>query len=312
MTGAVDWVMDRAIGPGYSRLGFEARRHFWAADPPPDALKERVALVTGANSGLGKAAAEGLARLGAVVHLVVRDTTKGERAKAEILTAVPGAELHVDRCDLSDLTAVREFGDSFTGRLDVLVHNAGVLPPKRTETADGHEVALATAVLGPHLLTELLSPGLKASLDGRVIFVSSGGMYSQPLRMDDPEYLKGEFAGAKAYSRVKRMQVVLAELWAEELRADGVVVHSMHPGWADTPGISTSLPKFHQLTKPLLRSPEQGADTIVWLAASPEAGRENGKFWHDRRIRSTHYLPWQRESEVDRRALWTFCEAATR
>ncbi|MCS7481099.1 SDR family NAD(P)-dependent oxidoreductase [Umezawaea endophytica] len=312
VTGAVDWAMDRTIGPGYSRLGFEARKRFWAADPPSDALKGRVALVTGANSGLGKAAAVGLARLGAVVHLVVRDVTKGERAKAEILDAVPGAELHVGRCDLSDLTAVREFGDSFAGQLDVLVHNAGVLPPERAETEDGHEVALATAVLGPHLLTGLLSPALKASLDGRVVFVSSGGMYSQSLRIDDPEYREGEFAGAKAYSRVKRMQVVLAELWAEELRVDGVVVHSMHPGWADTPGVSTSLPRFHRVTKPLLRTPEQGADTIVWLAASAEAGRENGKFWHDRRVRPTHFLPWQHESEEDRLALWTFCETATR
>ncbi|WP_414720014.1 SDR family NAD(P)-dependent oxidoreductase [Umezawaea sp.] len=304
--------MDRTIGPGYSRLGFEARRHFWPADPPEGALAGRVALVTGANSGLGKAAAEGLARLGAVVRLVVRDAARGERAKAEIQAAVPGAELHVDRCDLSDLTDVRKFGEAFTGRLDVLVHNAGVLPPRREETADGHEVALATAVLGPHLLTGLLSPALTASPDGRVVFVSSGGMYSQPLRVDDPEYREGAFSGAKAYSRVKRMQVVLAELWADELGGDGVVVHSMHPGWADTPGVTTSLPTFHRLTKPLLRSPEQGADTIVWLAASVEAGRENGKFWHDRRVRSTHYLPWRRESEADRRALWAFCESATR
>ncbi len=312
VTGVLDSLMDRTIGPGYSRLGFEARKRFWPADPPAGALKGRVALVTGANSGLGKATAKGLAALGATVHLVVRDTGRGERAKAEVLAAVPGAELHVLRCDVSDLADVRKLADGLTGTVDVLVHNAGVLPPKREETADGHEVALATAVLGPFLLTELLSPALESSSDGRVVFVSSGGMYSQPLRVDDPEYREGEFAGAKAYSRVKRMQVVLAELWAEELGPDGVVVHSMHPGWADTPGVSTSLPRFHQLTKPLLRTPEQGADTIVWLTAAAEPGRENGKFWHDRRVRSTHYLPWQKESEVDRRALWTFCRDATR
>jgi dehydrogenase/reductase SDR family protein 12 len=243
---------------------------------------------------------------------VVRDTAKGERARAEVLAAVPGADLRVRRCDVSDLADVREFAAAHTGGVDVLVHNAGVLPAQRSETADGHEVALATAVLGPHLLTDLLSPALKASPDGRVVFVSSGGMYSQPLRVDDPEYREGEFAGAKAYARVKRMQVVLAELWAGELGPDGVAVHSMHPGWADTPGVSTSLPTFHRLTRPLLRTPEQGADTIVWLAAAAEAGRENGKFWHDRRVRPTHYLPWQRESEVDRRALWEFCRTATR
>ncbi|MEO6083352.1 MAG: SDR family NAD(P)-dependent oxidoreductase [Umezawaea sp.] len=311
MTSALDWLMDRAIAPGYSRLGYEARRRFWPADPPANALEGRVVLVTGANSGLGKATAHGLAQLGASVHLVVRDTARGEGARAEVLAAVPGADLHVRRCDVSDLADVRTFAAAHTGGVDVLVHNAGVLPSKRAETADGHEVALATAVLGPHLLTALLSPALKTSPDGRVVFVSSGGMYSQPLRMDDPEYREGEFAGAKAYARVKRMQVVLAELWADELRADGVAVHSMHPGWADTPGVSTSLPKFHQLAKSLLRTPEQGADTVVWLAAAPEARRANGGFWHDRHLRPTHYLPWSKDAEADRRALWTFCETAT-
>ncbi|PRY37314.1 NAD(P)-dependent dehydrogenase (short-subunit alcohol dehydrogenase family) [Umezawaea tangerina] len=311
VAGVVDSVLDRAIAPGYSVLGFTARKHFWPADPPAGALRGRVAVVTGANSGLGKAAATGLAELGAIVRLVVRDTAKGEKARAEILARVPGAEVRVDRCDVSDLADVRKFAEGLTGPVDVLVHNAGVLPPSRTETADGHEVALATAVLGPFLLTDLLAPALRASADGRVLFVSSGGMYSQPLRMDDPEYREGEFAGAKAYSRVKRMQVVLAELWAEELRTDAVVVHSMHPGWADTPGVSTSLPRFHQLAKPFLRTPEQGADTVVWLAASAEAGRETGRFWHDRRVRPTHYLPWGKESEVDRQALWAYCRSAT-
>jgi NAD(P)-dependent dehydrogenase (short-subunit alcohol dehydrogenase family) len=306
----VDSVLDRAIAPGYSRLGFEARKRFWAADPPADALEDRVAVVTGANSGLGKATALGLAKLGATVHLVVRDTERGEQAKTEILAAVPNAELHVDRCDLSDLADVRAFAATLDA-VDVLVHNAGVLPSRRMVTGDGHEVALATGVLGPFLLTDLLSPALRASDDGRVIFVSSGGMYSQPLRMDDPEYRQGEFNGAKAYARVKRMQVVLAELWADELRDAGVAVHSMHPGWADTPGVSTSLPRFHQLMKPLLRTAEQGADTIVWLAAAPEPGRSTGRFWHDRRVRPTQYLPWAHDFEPDRRALWRFCRDAT-
>jgi NAD(P)-dependent dehydrogenase (short-subunit alcohol dehydrogenase family) len=306
----VDWVLDRAIAPGYSRLGFEARKRFWPADPPAGALKGRVAVVTGANSGLGKATAHGLARLGAAVHLVVRDASKGSHAKAEILADVPDAELHVDRCDLSDLASVRAFAGTL-GAVDVLVHNAGVLPPQREQTDDGHEVALATGVLGPFLLTDLLSSALRASADGRVVFVSSGGMYSQPLRMDDPEYRQGVFNGTKAYARVKRMQVVLAELWADELRDADVAVHSMHPGWADTPGVSTSLPAFHRLTKPLLRTAEQGADTVVWLAAAPEPGRSTGHFWHDRRIRPTHYLPWAHDSEPDRRALWTFCRTAT-
>ncbi|MET1075471.1 MAG: SDR family NAD(P)-dependent oxidoreductase, partial [Umezawaea sp.] len=168
VAGVVDSVLDRAIAPGYSVVGFNARKHFWPADAPAGALRGRVAVVTGANSGLGKAAAVGLAELGAAVRLVVRDTAKGDKAREDVLAAVPGADVRVDRCDVSDLVDVRKFAEGFDGPLDVLVHNAGVLPPKRMETDQGHEVALATAVLGPFLLTDLLSPALRASADGRV------------------------------------------------------------------------------------------------------------------------------------------------
>jgi len=85
----------------------------------------------------------------------------------------------------------------------------------------------------------------------------------------------------------------------------------MHPGWADTPGVRTSLPTFHRVTRPLLRTPEQGADTIVWLAAAAEPARTTGGFWHDRRRRPTHRLPWTRESTAEREALWTACERLT-
>lgn len=309
----LDTVLDRAVVPGYSRIGYAVRSRFWPADPPPDALEGCTALVTGANSGLGKAAVAGLAGLGATVHMVVRDREKGAAARAEILDACPDAHLEVQECDVSDLTSVREFADSFLaahGSLDVLVHNAGTLPPERTETADGNEVALATHVFGPFLLTGLLRPALAAAR-GRVVFVTSGGMYTSGLRVDDPQYAEGDYSGTRAYARTKRMQVVLAEQWAARLDSDGVVVHSMHPGWADTPGVSGSLPGFNKVMGPLLRTPEQGADTIVWLAAAPAPGRLTGRFWHDRRDRPTHLAPWTREKQRDRAALWDLCVART-
>ena len=108
-------------------------------------------------------------------------------------------------------------------------------------------------------------------------------MYTHRLDVDDLQSHGGEFDGRVAYAKSKRAEVVLAERWAEELAGTGVVVHSMHPGWADTPGIQTSLPAFRRVMRPLLRSPEQGADTIVWLAAAPEAGAVTGRFWNDRR-----------------------------
>jgi NAD(P)-dependent dehydrogenase (short-subunit alcohol dehydrogenase family) len=151
-------------------------------------------------------------------------------------------------------------------------------------------------VLGPHLLTRRLAPE-------RVIWVSSGGMYAQKLRVDDLEYRDGEYNGTTAYARTKRMQVVLSELWARERWSA-----SGHPGWVDTPGIAHSLPTFGRVTRPILRTTQQGADTFVWLAA---AAVPSGRFWHDRRPRPTHYLPFTRESAEDRRTLWDFVEEAS-
>ncbi|WP_026425018.1 SDR family oxidoreductase [Actinokineospora inagensis] len=312
-TKVLDTVLDRAVVPGYTKIGYQVRSKFWPADPAPDALDGKTAVITGANSGLGKAAVTALAKLGATVHLVVRNVTKGEQARAEVLAAVPNAHLEVAECDVSNLASVRAFAEAFTerhGGLDVLIHNAGSLPPARAETDEGNEVTLATHVLGPFLLTGLLRPAL-AEAHGRVIFVTSGGMYAARLHSEDPQYRHGAYKGGQAYARTKRMQVVLTEQWAQRLTDDGVAVHSTHPGWADTPGVTASLPGFNKIMGPLLRSPEQGADTIVWLAAAPEPGHSTGGFWHDRRIRPTHYLPWQHDDPQARKELWDLCVRET-
>lgn len=305
----VDTAMDRSVVAGYTRVGYRVRNLDWADDPPALALRGRTALVTGANRGIGKAIASGLAQLGAEVLLTVRDRERGEQARAELVEANPDADITVVVCDVSDLTAVRAFAAGLAGRrrLDVLVHNAGVLPETRTESADGHELTLATHVLGPVLLTECLSPLLAESADPRVIVMSSGGMYTQPLAVDDPEYRRGRYRGVIAYARTKRMQValtpVLARRWA------GIRCYAMHPGWADTPGVAAALPGFRRVTGPLLRSPEEGADTAVWLAATRPAP-PTGRFWHDRRVRPQHYLLSTRHSQDARERLWRYCADA--
>jgi NAD(P)-dependent dehydrogenase (short-subunit alcohol dehydrogenase family) len=191
------------------------------------------------------------------------------------------------------------------------VHNAGVLPAERTETRDGHELTVATHVLGPHLLTHHLRGLLAADGDARVVFVTSGGMYTQALVVDDPEYTRGAYTGATAYARTKRMQVHLAELWAEEVRPEGIAVHSTHPGWARTPGLSSSLPGFSRLTGPFLRTPEQGADTAVWLTAARAAHDTTGLLWHDRLPRPTSYLARTRPTQDQVASLWEYCVRAT-
>ena len=304
---ALDTVLDRTVVPGYSKVGYALRRRSWDRDDPrPGALRGKVAVVTGASSGLGKAAATSLARLGAVVHLVVRNLEKGNGAADEIRAAVPGADLVVHRCDLSELASVRAFAGALresVERVDVLVHNAGTMPPERAETSDGHELAFATHVLGPVLLTELLSPVLGAG--ARVVLVSSGGMYGQRIASEDPELTEGEYSGATAYARTKRMQVALTPLMQERWASGGVAVHSMHPGWADTPGVVESLPKFHRIMGPVLRDAESGADTIVWLAAT-EPAPGGGQFWHDRAPRPEHYLPFTRDHGRQAERLWDY------
>jgi NAD(P)-dependent dehydrogenase (short-subunit alcohol dehydrogenase family) len=302
----LDTALDRTL-LGYGNLGHLARRGGWDDELPR--LDGRVAIVTGAKTGLGRAAAKGLAELGATVRLAVRGREDGERVRGELEAEVPGARLAVDELDVSSLAAVRAYAAAFEGPLHVLVHNAGVMPAEREETEEGHERMLATHVLGPHLLTKLLRPAMPRG--ARVIWVSSGGMYSQRLRVDDLQYLRGDYKPTTGYARTKRAQVVLSELWAQGLAADGIAVHAMHPGWSDTPGVATSLPGFRRLTRPILRSHAQGADTIIWLAAAREPAGRSGRFWHDRRERPTHYAGRTREDAADRRALWEACEALT-
>ncbi|MER7249191.1 SDR family NAD(P)-dependent oxidoreductase [Kribbella sp. NPDC000426] len=301
----LDTLLDRTVVPGYSKLGYRLRRRTWPDnDPARDVLHGKTVVVTGARSGLGKATASGLAGLGATVRLVVRDADKAADAVADLRGEVPGASFVVDECDISDLDAVRRYAGQLTEPIHALIHNAGVMPAKRTESPQGHELTLATHVLGPLLLTELLKPLLT---NGRVIFVASGGMYTQQLPTDDPEYREGTYRGATAYARSKRIQVALTPLLATDLAP--TFVATMHPGWSTTPGLTTSLPLFTKLTGPLLRTPTEGADTTVWLAATTQP-LPTGLFWHDRSPRPTHYLNRTQESEADRQAMWSYCRAA--
>ena len=134
-------------------------------------------------------------------------------------------------------------------------------------------------------------------------------MYLSGLEANDLEYEHGEFDGARAYARAKRALMVLTEQWAEELRDSGVVVNAMHPGWADTPGVADSLPGFYGLMQPLLRSPEQGADTIVWLAAAPDAAETSGRFYLDREPHVTTVIPGTGGDTCERRQLRSALEA---
>jgi dehydrogenase/reductase SDR family protein 12 len=297
----LDAFLDKSL-IGYTALGYRWRPH-----PPIDAdLRGRVALVTGATSGLGRATATALARFGATTLIVGRNPAKTAAVASQIRDETGNPAVREEVADLSLMSQVRALAERLEAPIHLLVNNAGVLLPMREETEEGLERTFATNLLGHFLLTNLL--GDKLEPPARIINVSSGGMYTQRIRPDDLQMKKTRYDGTVAYARTKRGQVILTELWAERFRDRGIVVHSMHPGWAATPGVSESLPRFYKVTRPLLRTAEQGADTIVWLCASEEAGQTTGLFWHDRRPRPTHRLEATRETPKEREALWNALE----
>jgi dehydrogenase/reductase SDR family member 12 len=186
--------------------------------------------------------------------------------------------------------------------LRALVHNAGALPPTRTTSAQGHELTMSLHVLGPVLMTQLLLPALAAD-GGRVVFVTSGGMYTQELPADDPEFEHGEYSGTVAYARSKRGQVELLPVLAARWAASGLSVHATHPGWASTPGLDASLPRFAAALRPVLRSDVAGTDTTTWVVAR-EPAPPSGRLWHDRRDRPTSVLARTRPSVGERESFW--------
>lgn len=302
-------VLDVSPLFSFDRIGF--RRHALGFDPQDlDVdLYGRRCLVTGANSGIGYETSMALADLGAQVVLLCRDRERGEAAARRIREATGNRRVELVVLDVSDLGMVDRVAQQLaTEPVDVLIHNAGVLPNERTETVDGLELTFATHVAGPDRLTRRLRPALEAAEAARVIWVSSGGMLTRRLDVSDPQWRHRDYDGVTAYAETKRAQVVLAELWAEELEEAGVSVNSMHPGWADTPAVEASLPRFHRITEAILRTPAEGADTVVWLAASPAAEGRTGGFFFDRKQVRTHWLPVTRETESERSALWKMCK----
>ena len=291
----------------FSRIGPAIRRRLfrWSA-LPPDAMAGRTVLITGPTSGLGREAATALADLGARVVLVGRSAEKLEAVRDELVRRHGEDRFPVVVADLGSLASVRDAVERIRAtetRLDVLVDNAGAIYPERRLGPNGIEATFALMVVGPFALASGLLALLRSS-GGRVIAVTSGGMYTQALDLDDLGSATGEWSGSRAYARAKRAQTALVREWARRLAGSGVTFTAMHPGWADTPGLAESLPGFHRLMGPLLRTPAEGADTIVWLAADPGSAGASGELFLDRRARPFDRAPMTRLSATDRRRLW--------
>ncbi|KAK2976231.1 hypothetical protein RJ640_021942 [Escallonia rubra] len=255
----------------------------------PEDMQTRIegknCVVTGANSGIGYATAEGLASRGATVYLVCRNKERGEAALSKIQSMTGNKSVYLEVCDLSSVSEIKSLASRFYSKdvpVHVLVNNAGVMEHTRTTTSEGYELNFGVNVLGTYTTTELMLPLLeKAAPDARVITVSSGGMYTAPLTKD-LQFSDSHFDGVEQYARNKRVQVALTEKWAEIYNSKGIGFYSMHPGWAETPGVAKSLPSFSQSFSGKLRSSEEGADTIIWLALQAKEKLASGAFYFDR------------------------------
>jgi len=303
----VDWVLELSVVGSFSAPGHAVRRRLFGWDGPgPEALRGRTALVTGPTSGLGRATAEALAASGARVLLVGRSQERLEDVRDALVALCGEDRFPVVVADMSSLgsvqAAVAAILDRET-RLDVLVDNAGLMPPARHVSPDGIEQTLATMVVGPFVLITGLLPLLRSAA-GRVIAVTSGGMYAQAVSFDDLQWTSNPYSGSRAYAMAKRIQVGLVREWARRLAGTGVTFYAMHPGWADTPGLSGSLPGFYRLMRPVLRTPAQGVDTIAWLATDPGVPALSGRLFLDRRPRPFDRIRSTRLSAAERRRLW--------
>lgn len=304
----VDEALEAIVVPSFSRIGYAVRRRIFDWEPfGPSALAGRTVLVTGPTSGLGRATTDALAALGARVILVGRSRERLTAVRDDLRARHGEDRFPIVVADMASLDSVRAAVDEILAtepRLDVLVDNAGAIFPERTESPDGIESTLATMVVGPFALVGGLLPLLRATPGSRVVAVTSGGMYTQGLRLDDLEWRAEPFHGVRAYARAKRAQVALMREWAQRIPAREVTFTAMHPGWADTPGVAASLPGFSRVMGPILRTPAEGADTIVWLATAPTAAVESGRLYLDRRPRLFDRVPSTRVSPDERRRLW--------
>ena len=264
-------------------------------------LEDRVWVVTGANSGIGKATALDLARLGGTVVLACRNAEKGEAAQREIVQASGNPHVTLMLVDLSSQASIVSFAEEFNQdyrRLDALVNNAGLFTRDRKTTPDGLELQFAVNYLGGFLLTHLLLDLLIASTPSRIVNVSSSAHKGAVIDFDD---LQGEhkYRGYRAYGQSKLAQVLFTVEFARRLEATGVTVNACHPGVVKTNLGADGLPKIFRFVRMFFKSPAKGAETPVFLVASPKVANLTGQYFVDRQVKAL--TPAARDPELARR-----------
>lgn len=252
-------------------------------------MKRKIVLVTGANSGTGKATTIGLAKEGAQVVMLCRNKERGEEALVDVKRSSGNNQVELMLCDLGSLESIRRFSKTFHEkyeRLDVLVNNAGVTLPKRQETTDGFELQLGVNHLGHFLLTHLLLDLILKSDSARIVVVSSGAHKAGKIHFEDLQ-LKTSFSLIKAYSQSKLANLLFTYELSRRLKEHNVTVNALHPGAVATNmGVNreTGFGKLiTRLLKPFFLTPEEGAATAMYLATSKEVEGVTGKYFYKKK-----------------------------
>jgi retinol dehydrogenase 14 len=270
-------------------------------------------LITGGTSGIGNATAVAMAAMGANVVVVGRNQERGGAAVEEIKAQSHNESVELMLADLSVQAEVRRLAEEFLeryDRLDVLVNNAGLVQSKRTETPDGIETTLAINHLAPFLLTNLLLGCLEQSAPSRVITVSSEAQRWGTMDFEDMQSRR-KYRGFPVYGMTKLANIMFTYELAERLDGTDVSANCLHPGSVGTnfgQNNRGAMALFFRTFKPFMRSPEQGADTLIWLASSPEVDGVSGKYFSDRKeieAKKVAYDP------AARRRLWEISEELT-
>ncbi len=307
-----DAVLEATILGSFTRIGPAARSRLENWEEIDVDMTGQFVVVTGSSSGIGKEVARELVDLGADVVVTSRSLDRAEEAATEIEQTSSGdGSAQGAALNTAEFESIADFVQLLSGEtreIDVLIHNAGALSDSYRTNDRGTELTVASHLIGPYALTAQLREQL--SYGAKVLWMSSGGMYTQGLDVDKLEMAEDEYRGAVAYARAKRAQVEMVQYlgpqWAPEIE-----MHSMHPGWVDTGGVSDGIPLFGKIMGPLLRSVELGADTMVWLATGGAEGRRPGQFWLDRDTRGTVYLPGTSTDDQERKRLVEWLDLRT-
>ncbi len=273
----------------------------------------KICLVTGATSGLGRVTALELARKGAHVVLLGRNRERTEAVQTAIIAETANSMVELIVADLASLAGVRSAAEQFLSRhnrLDVLVNNAGVFVSERRYSVDGFELTFAVNHLAPFLLTSLLHEALAAAAPARIVTVSSGAHMAGRGRFDDPRAERG-YNNFMVYAESKLANVLFTYALARRLEGSGISANCLHPGVVRTGFASDGhglFATFFNLVRPFMLSPEQGAQTSIYLASSPEVEGISGKYFANSRAQTSSPVSYDRQLQEQ---LWTQSERLT-